>query len=307
MNNIEIKNVTKKYDGFLLDKISFDVPAGSIVGLIGENGAGKTTTIKSILNIIKSEGTVKIFNKDINQNEKEIKQNIGVVLDDSFLSTYLTPKYINSVMKEFYKNWDEEKYNKLLKQFGLPSDKLIKDFSSGMKMKLKIATAISHNPKLLILDEPTSGLDPVVRNEILDIFRKYIEEDETRSILLSSHITTDLEHISDYIIFIDRGKTILNVPTNELLENYGIIKCSKEEFAKISEDDYISYRKSKYQYEVLTSDKNKIKKKYNISSIDKPSIEDIMLFYCASNKSTDNLPASSNYIKEADSNNEEEK
>ena len=279
MNNIEIKNVTKKYDGFLLDKISFDVPAGSIVGLIGENGAGKTTTIKSILNIIKSEGTVKIFNKDINQNEKEIKQNIGVVLDDSFLSTYLTPKYINSVMKEFYKNWDEEKYNKLLKQFGLPSDKLIKDFSSGMKMKLKIATAISHNPKLLILDEPTSGLDPVVRNEILDIFRKYIEEDETRSILLSSHITTDLEHISDYIIFIDRGKTILNVPTNELLENYGIIKCSKEEFAKISEDDYISYRKSKYQYEVLTSNKNKIKKKYNISSIDKPSIEDIMLFY----------------------------
>ena len=279
MNNIEIKNVTKKYDGFLLDKISFDVPAGSIVGLIGENGAGKTTTIKSILNIIKSEGTVKIFNKDINQNEKEIKQDLGVVLDDSFLSTYLTPKYINSVMKEFYKNWDEEKYNNLLKQFGLPSDKLIKDFSSGMKMKLKIATAISHNPKLLILDEPTSGLDPVVRNEILDIFRKYIEEDETRSILLSSHITTDLEHISDYIIFIDRGKTILNVPTNELLENYGIIKCSKEEFAKISEDDYISYRKSKYQYEVLTSDKNKIKKKYNISSIDKPSIEDIMLFY----------------------------
>lgn len=279
MNNIEIKNVTKKYDGFLLDKISFDVPAGSIVGLIGENGAGKTTTIKSILNIIKSEGTVKIFNKDINQNEKEIKQNLGVVLDDSFLSTYLTPKYINSVMKEFYKNWDEEKYNNLLKQFGLPSDKLIKDFSSGMKMKLKIATAISHNPKLLILDEPTSGLDPVVRNEILDIFRKYIEEDETRSILLSSHITTDLEHISDYIIFIDKGKIILNVPTNELLENYGVIKCSKEEFAKISEDDYISYRKSKYQYEVLTSDKNKIKKKYNISSIDKPSIEDIMLFY----------------------------
>ena len=279
MNNIEIKNVSKKYDGFLLDKISFDVPAGAIVGLIGENGAGKTTTIKAILNIIKADGTVKIFNKDINQNEKEIKQNIGVVLDDSFLSTYLTPKYINSVMKEFYKNWDEEKYNKLLKQFGLPSDKLIKDFSSGMKMKLKIATAISHNPKLLILDEPTSGLDPVVRNEILDIFRKYIEEDETRSILLSSHITTDLEHISDYIIFIDRGKTILNVPTNELLENYGIIKCSKEEFAKISEDDYISYRKSKYQYEVLTSDKNKIKKKYNISSIDKPSIEDIMLFY----------------------------
>ena len=279
MNNIEIKNVSKKYDGFLLDKISFDVPIGSIVGLIGENGAGKTTTIKAILNIIKSDSTVKIFNKDIKQNEKEIKQELGVVLDDSFLSTYLTASHINSVMKEFYKNWDEDKYNKLLKQFGLPNDKLIKNFSSGMLMKLKIATAISHNPKLLILDEPTSGLDPVVRNEILDIFRKYIEEDETRSILLSSHITTDLEHISDYIIFIDNGKIILNEPTNELLENYGIIKCNKEDFAKISEDDYISYRKSKYQYEVLTSNKNKIKKKYNISAIDKPSIEDIMLFY----------------------------
>ena len=278
-NNIELQNVSKKYKDFELKNISFNVPQGSIVGLIGENGAGKTTTIKSILNITKSEGTVKIFGKDSKKNEKEIKEEIGVVLDDSFLSEYLTSKQVNSIMKDFYKTWNENKYINLLKQFNLPTDKLIKDFSSGMKMKLKIATAISHNPKLLILDEPTSGLDPVVRNEILDIFRKYIEEDETRSILLSSHITTDLEHISDYIIFIDRGKTILNVPTNELLENYGIIKCSKEEFAKISEDDYISYRKSKYQYEVLTSDKNKIKKKYNISSIDKPSIEDIMLFY----------------------------
>ncbi len=279
MNNIEIKNISKKYDGFLLDKISFNVPEGSIVGLIGENGAGKTTTIKAILNIINSNGTVKIFGKDVKQNEKEIKQEIGVVLDDSFLSAYLTPKHINSVMKDFYKNWNEDKYNKLLKQFDLPGNKLVKDFSSGMKMKLKIATAISHNPKLLILDEPTSGLDPVVRNEILDIFRKYIEEDETRSILLSTHITTDLEHISDYIIFIDNGKIILNGQTNELLENYGIIKCNKEDFSKILKEDYISYKKGKYQYEILTTNKEKIKKKYNILSIDKPSIEDIMLFY----------------------------
>ena len=279
MNNIKIKNISKKYDGFLLDKISFNVPEGSIVGLIGENGAGKTTTIKAILNIINSNGTVKIFGKDVKQNEKEIKQEIGVVLDDSFLSAYLTPKHINSVMKDFYKNWNEDKYNKLLKQFDLPGNKLVKDFSSGMKMKLKIATAISHNPKLLILDEPTSGLDPVVRNEILDIFRKYIEEDETRSILLSTHITTDLEHISDYIIFIDNGKIILNGQTNELLENYGIIKCNKEDFSKILKEDYISYKKGKYQYEILTTNKEKIKKKYNILSIDKPSIEDIMLFY----------------------------
>ena len=172
------------------------MPQGCIVGLIGENGAGKTTTIKSILNITKSEGTIKILEKDNKENEKAIKEEVGVVLDDSFLSDYLTTKQVSSIMKEFYKNWNENKYINLLKQFNLPTDKLIKDFSSGMKMKLKIATAISHNPKILILDEPTSGLDPVVRNEILDIFRKYIEEDETRSILLSSHITTCLLYTS---------------------------------------------------------------------------------------------------------------
>lgn len=279
VNNIEIQNVSKRYKDFELKNISFNVPQGCIVGLIGENGAGKTTTIKSILNITKSEGTIKILEKDNKENEKAIKEEVGVVLDDSFLSDYLTAKQVSSIMKEFYKNWNENKYINLLKQFNLPTDKLIKDFSSGMKMKLKIATAISHNPKILILDEPTSGLDPVVRNEILDIFRKYIEEDETRSILLSTHITTDLEHISDYIVFIDKGKIVLNVPTLELLEEYGVAKCTKEEFSKINEKDYVSYKKGKYQYEVLTNDKNTFKKKYGITSIDKPSIDDIMLFY----------------------------
>ena len=187
-------------------------------------------------------------------------------------------------MKEIYKKWDENKYISLLKQFDLPTNKLIKEFSSGMKMKLKIATAISHNPKLLILDEPTSGLDPVVRNEILDIFRKYIEEDETRSILLSTHITTDLEHISYYIVFIENGKVIFDLPTDELLESYGIIKCSKEDFLRLDEKDYISYKKGKYQYEVLTNNKNNIKIKYNITTIDKPSIEEIMLFYIKGEK-----------------------
>ena len=221
---------------------------------------------------------------NVKKNEKEIKEEIGVVLDDSFLSEYLTAKQVNSIMKDFFKTWNENKYINLLKQFNLPTNKLIKDFSSGMKMKLKIATAISHNPKLLILDEPTSGLDPVVRNEILDIFRKYIEEDETRSILLSTHITTDLEHISDYIVFIKQGTITFDLPTNELLENYGIIKCSKEDFIRLDEKDYISYKKGKYQYEVLTNDKSAIRSKYNISTIDKPSIEDIMLFYIKGEK-----------------------
>ena len=218
------------------------------------------------------------------KNEKEIKEETGVVLDDSFLSDYLTAKQVNSIMKDFYKTWNEEKYMNLLKQFNLPADKLIKDFSSGMKMKLKIATAISHNPKILILDEPTSGLDPVVRNEILDIFRRYIEEDETRSILLSTHITTDLEHISDYIVFIEKGRMIFNLPTNELLENYGIVKCSKEDFIRLDKKDYITYKNSKYQYEVLINNKNGIRNKYGITTIDKPSIEDIMLFYIKGEK-----------------------
>lgn len=283
-NNIELKKVSKKYNGFELKNITFDVPKGSIVGLIGENGAGKTTTIKSILNVINSTGEIKILGKNMKDNEKEIKQEIGVVLDDSFLSEYLTPKNINTIMKDMYYKWDTNKYFKYLKQFELPINKLIKEFSSGMKMKLKIATAISHNPKILILDEPTSGLDPIVRNEILDIFRKFIEEDEEKSILISTHITSDLEHISDYIVFINKGEILFTLPTSELLENYGIVKCSKEDYEKIQSSDYIALKKQKYQYEILVNDKFEFKKKYNIATIDKPSIEDIMLFYVKGEK-----------------------
>ena len=247
-------------------------------------GAGKTTTIKSILNITNAEGKIKILGKDNKESEKKIKENIGAVLDDSFMSEYLTARQINSIMKDFYKTWDEKNFFNYLDQFKLPTKKLIKEFSSGMKMKLKIAAAISHNPRILILDEPTSGLDPVVRSEILDIFRKYIEEDETRSILLSTHITTDLEHISDYIVFIEKGEIIFNLPTTDLLENYGIIKCSKEDFDKLEKEDFIKFKKEKYQYEVLTNNKYKIKQKYNIMTIDKPSIEDIMLLYIKGEK-----------------------
>ena len=281
---IKVKNLNKKYEGFELKNISFEIPEGSIVGLIGENGAGKTTTIKSILNIINSEGEIQVLGKDIKQNEKEIKSKLGVVLDDSFLSEYLTPKKINSIMKDFYNTWDKKLFEKYIKIFKLPENKMIKDFSSGMKMKLKIATAISHKPQILILDEPTSGLDPIVRNEILDIFRQFIAEDETRSILVSTHITTDLEHISDYIMFIKNGEITLNLPTSEILENYGIVKCDEKDFSKISKEDYEYYRKEKYQYEVLVKNKKMMKSKYGISTIDKASIEDIMLFYIKGEK-----------------------
>ena len=278
-NIVEIKNLNKNYKDFSLKNISFNIKEGTIVGLIGENGAGKTTTIKSILNIIKSSGEIQIFGKNINNSEKEIKEEIGVVLDDSFLSYYLTPKKVNMVMKDIYKKWSSKKFKEYLKIFNLPENKIINDFSSGMKMKLKIATAMAHSPKLLILDEPTSGLDPVVRNEILDIFRKYIEEDETRAILISTHITSDLENISDYIILIENGEIIFNKETGEILVNYGIVKTTKNEFAKIDKNNYISYKKGIYQYEVLVEDKEKFKNKYNGYVIDKPNLEEIMLFY----------------------------
>lgn len=283
-NNIEIKDLSKKYKDFELKNINFNVPEGCIVGFVGENGAGKTTTIKSILNMTNATGNIQMLGRDVRLNEKEIKENIGVVLDDSFLSEYLNAKQINSIMKEFYKTWNENTYMEYIKEFKLPLDKLIKEYSSGMKMKLKIATALSHEAKILILDEPTSGLDPIIRNEILDTFRKYIEEDETRSILISTHITTDLEHISDYIVFIEKGDIILNMPTSEMLDNYGIIKCNENEFFKIDKDDFIKYRKQKYQYEVLTDNKKNVMKKYNITTIDKPTIEEIMLFYIKGEK-----------------------
>ena len=278
-NNIEVKNLNKEYEGFSLKDISFNIPKGSIVGLIGENGAGKTTTIKSILNIIKSDGEIRVFGKDIKKYEKEIKKKLGVVLDESFLSEYLTPKNINCMMSNFYEDWNKTQFEDYIKNFKLPENKMIKDFSSGMKMKLKIATAIAHNPKILILDEPTSGLDPIVRNEILDIFRKFIAEDEQRSILISSHITTDLEHISDYIMFIKDGEITLNLPTSEILENYGIVKCDENTFNNIEKQDIKYYKREKYQYEVLVDNKDLIKRKYNKATIDKASIEDIMLFY----------------------------
>ena len=193
-NILEIKNLSKKYDSFELKNINIELPKGTIMGFIGENGAGKTTTIKSILNIInKDSGQIKIFGLD--NKETKIKEDIGVVLDDSFLSEYLNPLGINKIMKNIYKNWDEKLYFKYLEDFKLSKEKISKEYSNGMKMKLKIAVALSHHPKLLILDEPTSGLDPIARNEILDIFQEFIQ-DENKGIFVSSHITSDLEHIA---------------------------------------------------------------------------------------------------------------
>ena len=277
-NAIEIKDLTKKYDSkFELGPINLDIPSGCIIGLIGENGAGKTTLIKSLLSIIKpNKGTINIFEKDTNKYEASIKEDIGVVLDDMFFPEILNAKDLNIIMKDLYKNWNPDLYNKYLEDFKLPNDKKIKEMSKGMRKKLEIAVALSHKPKLLILDEPTSGLDPVVRSEVLDIFLKFIE-DEEHTILLSTHITSDLEHIADEIIFIDKGKLLLQENRDELLDNYGILKCNIEDFSKIDQHDIIRYKKQKYNYEILISNKNKLSKKYKDYVIDKITLEDLMV------------------------------
>ena len=190
-------------------------------------------------------------------------------------------------MRKMYKNWDEKLYFKYLEDFKLPKNKISKEFSSGMKMKLKIAVALSHHSKLLILDEPTSGLDPVARSEILDIFQDFIQN-EDNSIFVSSHITSDLEHIADYITFINEGKIVLSKTRDELLEMYGIVKCSKSEFEKINKNDYVKFKVNRYEYDVLVEDKSKFKRKYDFKIIDKPTLDDIMLIYIKGEKSDEN-------------------
>ncbi len=276
-NILEVKNLSKKYTGFELKNISFELPKGMIMGFIGENGAGKTTTIKAILDIIKNyTGEIKVFGLDNRKDDKKIKEDVGVVLDDMFFPEILIPNDINSIMKDTYKNWDSNLYFKYLSDFDLPKNKQIKTFSKGMRKKLEIATALSHHPKLLILDEPTSGLDPIARNEVIDIFQDFIQNEEC-SILLSSHITTDLEHIADYITFINNGEILLQKTCDELLGKYGIVKCTESEFKKMDKSDFIKYRKTKYEYEVLVENKKEFSKKYGNNTIDKITLEDLMV------------------------------
>ncbi len=276
-NILEVKNLSKKYSGFELKDVSFELPKGMIMGFIGENGAGKTTTIKAILDIIKDyTGEIKIFGLNNNKDEKIVKEDIGVVLDDMFFPENLTSKDINSIMKYTYKNWDSKLYFKYLKEFSLPLKKQIKTLSKGMRKKLEIATALSHHPKFLILDEPTSGLDPIARTEVLDIFQDFIQNEEC-SIFLSTHITSDLEYIADYITFINEGKILLTKTRDELLENYAIVKCTEKEFKSIDETDFVKYRKTKYEYDVLVENKREFSKKYKIKTIDKITLEELMV------------------------------
>lgn len=278
-NAIEIQHLTKKYDGFTLDDVNFNVPKGSIMGFIGQNGAGKTTTIRSLLNIITIDsGTIRMFGMDHIQNEIEIKKRISVVFDELPFQDIFSAKQIARILCDIYPNWDNRVYEEYLDRFQLPQKKKVGQFSKGMKMKLQIAAALSHGAEMLIMDEATTGLDPVVRNEILDIFLEYLQN-ENHSILMSSHITSDLEKVADSVTFIDKGKILLSGYKDEILENHGVIKCTKKDFEDIDQNDFISARVSDFGVEVMISDKSEMQRKYSGLLLENTTLEEIMLFY----------------------------
>ena len=281
-NAFMVSGLTKTYQDFVLDHVSFTVPNGSIVGLIGENGAGKSTTINAALGLIqKEDGVVSILDRE--ELDGDIKEQIGVVFDGSNYPEILSPRKLNRVMKNIYRTWDEQVYFGLLKQFSLPSDKQIKQFSKGMKMKLAISVAFSHHSRMLILDEATSGLDPVVRDDILDMLLDFVQ-DEEHSILVSSHITSDLEKIADYIVFIHEGKVVFEKPKDELTEQYGIIKCGAAQFDALDKSDIIAYRKMDHEWQILVSDRDRMQKKYPKALVVPATIDEIMLLYVKGEK-----------------------
>ena len=283
-NVIELKNVSKDYGDFKLDNISFEVPEGCVCGFIGQNGAGKTTTIQLILDTIaRDSGEITLFGKSIDGDSASLREDIGLVFDEMGFHEFLTAKQINTIMKNVYKNWDEALYFDYLKRFSLPSKKACGSFSRGMRMKLQIATALSHGAKLLIMDEPTSGLDPIVRNEMLQIFREYVVK-EDHTILLSSHITGDLEKLADEVVFIDGGRIVIKGNKDEILEKHGIIKCKKEELAGIDKELIVSYELSSMGAEILVNDVNTARKLYPNMVIEQAGLEDIMIYYVNSSQ-----------------------
>lgn len=274
-NCIEVKNITREYPQFKLNNVSFNVPCGTVVGFIGENGAGKSTTIRAILGLLKKgDGEITVLGENADTLTPETKEKIGVVFDGLSFPENLTARQLDKVMRGIYKTWNSEIYFGFMRKFELPLNKKFRTFSRGMVMRLSIAAALSHNPQLLILDEPTSGLDPVMRSEILDIFLDFMQ-DESHSILISTHITSDLEHIADYICFIHKGEIMFTEERNTMLERHRILKCTDEQLGQIDKSDIIGIRRGRFQSEVLTTNAQK----YPDIPSDAPTIEEIMVFY----------------------------
>ena len=273
--NIEVNNLNKKFDTFSLKNINLKIEPGKIVGLIGENGAGKTTLIKCILNIMNIQsGEVKLFNQPYHDS---LKEDIGVVLDDAFINLSYNVKDLNLIMKNIYKKWDSKLFFKYMQEYKIPLKKEIKKLSTGMRKKVEIATCLAHKPKILILDEPTSGLDPVMRSEVLDMFQDFVNNKEN-SILISTHITSDLEKIADDIIFISNGEIIFDKPLKEIKEEYIMLELSKEEYKNFNKKDIIRYKENRLDYQILILKKN-MKKEYQKYIKNITTLDDIMLLY----------------------------
>ena len=274
---VEVQGLTKRYPGFALDHVSFAVPSGSIVGFIGENGAGKSTTMKAVLNLIRrDEGSVRLLGKEDGAEYPEIKEQIGVVFDESYFPDNLKIRDVDRIMRSIFRSWESGKFLDYCRRFGLPEKKIVKTFSRGMKMKLSIAAALSHQTKLLIMDEATSGLDPVVRNEILDLFQEFVQE-EDHTVFLSSHITSDIERIADYILLIHKGRILLFEDKDTLLYEYGVARCSREQAQKLDKALVVGVRRSQFETEVLVRNRKAVKEQPDLV-VDRASLEDILLF-----------------------------
>lgn len=281
MKILSIKNLTKEYPAFLLDNVSFELEEGYIMGFIGSNGAGKTTTLKTMLNLVQANhGDVKFFGLDYTENEREIKQMLGFMFGD--MEFYIKRKIIDitDVVKRFYTNWNQEVYNQLIDKFNLDETKKLEELSRGMRVKYSLTLALSHDAKLLILDEPTSGLDPVARDELLELFQELVE-DGKRSVLFSTHITSDLDKCADYITYIDNGRIIESTTKDDLLDSHRLISFDETQLNNLRED-LIAYKKNSFGYfGLMKTDKAN---NYNNIKIAAPSIDDIMIYYSRGEK-----------------------
>ena len=276
---LEVNNLRKEFKNFTIDDISFKLEPGYIMGFIGPNGAGKSTTIKLIMNLLKKDGgEIKIFGKDHIKYEKEVKNRIGFVYDENYYYEDLTINSMKNIVASFYSNWDDDKFYQYIKEFDLNPKAKIKTLSKGMKMKFSLAVALSHNADLIIMDEPTSGLDPVFRREILDILYSVIQDD-TKSIFFSTHITTDLEKVADYITFINKGKIVFSQAKDDILENYAIVKGGLDILNENIRKEFIGLRETRVGFEALTDNVNKIRNLFGDKVLmEKASLEDIMVY-----------------------------
>lgn len=277
---LQVDGLTKQYGNFTLDHVSFSVPGGSIMGFVGENGAGKTTTLKLILDELpRDSGTVRVFGRDNREHGSVLRARIGVVFDDCHFHEMFTPAEVGAILRSCYKSWDDGLYDSLLRRFGLPKkEKKIKQLSRGMKMKLGVAAALAHRPRLLLLDEATSGLDPIVRDEVLELLQEFVS-DEEHAILFSSHITEDLEKVADYVTFLHKGKVVFSEQKDALLYDWGVIKCGRSDLERIDREDIAAVKSSAFETRVLTRNREAAARKYRNFMVDRTSIEEIMVLY----------------------------